>query len=287
MSASTTTMSTEPEAAVPTPSRAGRNLPAAIGVGVGLLAAVGASLFFRPEPFVLFAVVAVGAALWELAQAFRRRDIQIPLWPLWFGTAGILYSSFVAGAEALMVSFMLTVAGVVLWRVLDGSGTMSAVRDAAAGVFATAYLPFMAGFVMLMLAAPNGRRLVLIFILLAVANDFGGYVAGVLLGRHPLAPSVSPKKSWEGLIGSFALATAVGVVGVVYLLEGPWQLGLALGVVAPLTATLGDLAESMIKRDLDLKDMGSLLPGHGGVLDRLDSMLLTAPFVYVLFALSI
>jgi phosphatidate cytidylyltransferase len=145
----------------------------------------------------------------------------------------------------------------------------------------------MAGFVMLMLAAPDGRVRVLLFILLAVANDVGGYVAGVLFGRHPLAPSVSPKKSWEGLAGSFVLATAVGVVGAVVGLGASPLLGVALGVLAPLTATIGDLAESMIKRDLELKDMGSLLPGHGGILDRLDSMLLTAPFVYVLLALAV
>ncbi|MBD5788185.1 phosphatidate cytidylyltransferase [Cellulosimicrobium terreum] len=265
--------------------RAGRNLPVAIAVGVLLLLVVAASLAFRPEPFVLLAVVAVGAALWELRQAFARRDLHIPILPLLVGTAGILVSSYYSGPEALLVSFMLTVAGVVVWRVIDGSG-VAAVRDAAAGTFATAYLPFMAGFVMLLLAQDDGRVKVLLFILLAVANDVGGYVAGVLFGRHPLAPSVSPKKSWEGLGGSFVLATAVGVVGVVVGLGGSPLLGVALGVLAPLTATVGDLAESMIKRDLELKDMGSLLPGHGGILDRLDSMLLTAPFVYVLLTLA-
>jgi phosphatidate cytidylyltransferase len=266
--------------------KAGRNLPVAIAVGLGLLALVAASLAFRPEFFVLLATVAVGAALWELAQAFKRRELHLPLLPLLVGTVGILVSSFYSGPEALLVSFMLTVAGAVVWRVIDGSGT-AAVRDAAAATFAAAYLPFMAGFVMLMLAAPDGRVRVLIFILLAVANDVGGYVAGVLFGRHPLAPSVSPKKSWEGLAGSFVLATAVGVVGAVVGLGVSPLLGVALGVLAPLTATIGDLAESMIKRDLELKDMGSLLPGHGGILDRLDSMLLTAPFVYVLLALAV
>ena len=263
--------------------KAGRNLPVAIAVGLGLLALVAASLAFRPEFFVLLATVAVGAALWELAQAFKRRELHLPLL---VGTVGILVSSFYSGPEALLVSFMLTVAGAVVWRVIDGSGT-AAVRDAAAATFAAAYLPFMAGFVMLMLAAPDGRVRVLIFILLAVANDVGGYVAGVLFGRHPLAPSVSPKKSWEGLAGSFVLATAVGVVGAVMGLGASPLVGVALGILAPLTATVGDLAESMIKRDLELKDMGSLLPGHGGILDRLDSMLLTAPFVYVLLALAV
>lgn len=278
---------TEPASseAVPVASRGGRNLPVAIAVGVALLAAVGGSLYFRKELFIVFAILAIGAALWELSRAFARRDVQIPLLPLWVGTAGMLISTYTAGSEALMVSFILTVAGLVVWRVVDGGGT-GAVRDAAAGVFAAAYLPLMAGFVMLMLAADNGREQVLLFILLAVASDVGGYFAGVTFGRHPLAPTVSPKKSWEGLAGSFALALAVGIVGSVFVLDVNPAIGLTLGFLTPLTATLGDLAESMIKRDLELKDMGSLLPGHGGVLDRLDSMLLTAPFVYLLFSVA-
>lgn len=269
----------------PAPARGGRNLPVAIAVGLGLLAVVGGSLYFRKEVFIGLAILAIGAALWELARAFERRDVRIPLLPLWVGTAGMLVSTYTAGAEALMVSFILTVAGLVVWRVVDGGG-IGAVRDAAAGVFAAAYLPLMAGFVMLMLAADNGREQVLLFILLAVASDVGGFFAGVRFGKHPLAPSVSPKKSWEGLAGSFALALAVGLVGSVFVLQINPAIGLTLGFLTPLTATLGDLAESMIKRDLELKDMGSLLPGHGGVLDRLDSMLLTAPFVYLLFSVA-
>ena len=266
--------------------RAGRDLPIAIGVGLGLLAAVGASLYFRKEGFIAFAVLACGAALWELAQAFTRRGIQIPLLPLLVGTVGILVSSYTSGPEALLVAFMLTAGGVVVWRVLDGSGP-AALRDAAAATFATAYIPFMAGFVMLMLAQDDGAARVVLFVLLAVANDTGGYVAGVLTGRHPLAPSVSPKKSWEGLGGSLALAMAVGATGMVLAFDAsPW-IGLALGVAAVLTATLGDLAESLLKRDLSLKDMGTLLPGHGGVLDRLDSMLLTAPLIHLLLTVAL
>lgn len=270
---------------VPRTLRTGRNLPVAILVGVALLAAVGSSLYFRKEYFIGFAILAVGAALWELSRALGRRSVHIPILPLWVGTAGMLVSTYTAGSEALMVSFVLTVAGVVVWRVVDGGG-IAAVRDAAAGVFAAAYLPLMGGFVMLMLAADDGREQVLIFILLAVANDVGGYFAGVLFGRHPLAPSVSPKKSWEGLAGSFVLCLAVGLVGAVLVLEINPIVGLTLGFLTPLTATLGDLAESLIKRDLELKDMGSLLPGHGGVLDRLDSLLLTAPFVYLLLSVA-
>lgn len=264
----------------------GRDMPKAWAVAGVLLVAVAASLFIRPEAFVVFAVVAVGAALWELARALERRDIHLPLLPLWVGTAGILVSAYVSGLEALMVSFVLTVLGVVVWRALDGRGT-EAVRDATAGVFAAAYLPLMAGFAMLLLAQPDGAIRVCVFILLAVASDTGGFFAGVRFGRHPLAPSISPKKSWEGLAGSFLLAMLVGVVGGVVLLDEPLWVGLALGIATPVTATLGDLAESLIKRDVELKDMGTLLPGHGGVLDRIDSLLLTAPFVYLLLSVSV
>ena len=264
----------------PLPSRAGRNLPLATAVGLGLLGAVGASLLIRKEAFIGLALLACGAGLWELGQAMTRRGIHIPLLPLLVGTAGILVSSYTGGPEALLVAFMLTAGGVVVWRVLDGGG-QEALRDAASATFAAAYIPFMAGFVMLMLVEADGHRRVALFVLLAVANDVGGYAAGVLFGRHPLAPSVSPKKSWEGLAGSLLLACAVGAVGMGVAFDGRPVVGIALGVASVLTATLGDLAESLIKRDLELKDMGSLLPGHGGVLDRIDSLLLTAPLVYL------
>jgi phosphatidate cytidylyltransferase len=226
----------------------------------------------------------VGAGLWELTQAFARRGVHIPVLPLLVGDVGILVSAYVAGMEALFVAFVLTVGGIVVWRVLDGSGP-AAVRDATAGVFAAAYLPLMAGFVMLLLAAEDGAMRVALFILLCVANDTGGYVVGVLIGRHPLAPSVSPKKTWEGLLGSVVLASVVGVLGVHFLLEGDPAVGALLGVATVAVATLGDLGESMIKRDLELKDMGTLLPGHGGILDRIDSMLLAAPVVFLLLEL--
>jgi len=266
-------------AATRTP-RPGRDLPVAIVVGVAMLVAVVASLFIRKEAFAVVAVLAVSAGLWELAQAFTRRNIHLPLLPLLVGAIGILVSAYTAGPEALFVAFMLTVGGVVVWRVLDGSG-QSALRDATAGAFAAAYLPFLGGFVMLMLAEPDGAARVMLFILLCVASDVGGYTVGVLLGRHPLAPSVSPKKTWEGLAGSMVLACVVGVVGVQLAFDGEPLVGVILGLATVVTATLGDLAESMLKRDLELKDMGRLVPGHGGLLDRLDSLVLTAPAVYV------
>jgi len=261
-----------PELAAAPPSRAGRNLPVATAVGLGLLALVFGTLVWRKEAFLIFAVVAVCAALWELAQALTRRDLHVPLVPLLVGAVGILVSAYYAGAEAQLVSFMLTVGGVVIWRVVDGSGP-GALRDCVAGAFAAAYLPFLAGFVVLMLDAPQGGRRVLLFILLVVASDVGGYTAGVLLGRHPMAPRVSPKKTWEGFGGAAVAALIAGVLLSMFMLGLPWWTGLICGTVILLTATAGDLGESMVKRDLGIKDMSSWLPGHGGVLDRLDSIL--------------
>jgi len=265
-----------------TAGKAGRNLPVAAGVGVGLGALVLVSLFTRKELFVALAAVAIVLAVWELSTAFAARRLRVPLVPVLVGSVGILVSAFASGPEALLVAFGLTVLALVVWRVMDGVD--GAARDVAAGVFSATYVPFLAGFAMLMLAEPDGPRRIVVFILLVVASDVGGYAVGVLAGKHPMAPSVSPKKSWEGLGGSVAACLVAGVLSVVLLLDGPWWAGLLVGATAVLTATAGDLAESLLKRDLGIKDMGSLLPGHGGVMDRLDSLLPTAPVVYLLLA---
>jgi phosphatidate cytidylyltransferase len=266
-------------------SRAGRNLPQAIGIGVLLAALVVASLVIRKEAFVGVVSATAVIALWELSGAFTVKQINVPVVPLAVGSLGMLVSAFVAGEDGLLVSFALTAFGVLLWRVIDGAE--GAARDVAASVFAAAYIPFLAGFTILMLAAPDGAERVIVFFLVTVASDIGGYTAGVLFGKHPMAPTVSPKKSWEGFGGSALACVVVGVVGVLFLLHGPWWAGVAIGAAAVVTATLGDLSESLIKRDLGVKDMGNLLPGHGGMMDRIDSLLVTAPVVYVLLSLLV
>ncbi|GAA1623507.1 phosphatidate cytidylyltransferase [Georgenia ruanii] len=271
-----------PEKPLKPTGRAGRNLPAAIGVGVGLLVVVGLSLVL-PQIFVVLVVVACCGALWELARAVDQGGIRIPLLPLWVGAVGILVSAWTAGAEAMLVAFVLTGGGVFLWRVLDGGGR-AAVRDAAAGVFAAAYVPYLAGFAVLLLREEYGPYLVIVFILVTIGNDIGGYFAGVLFGKHPMAPSISPKKSWEGLAGSVLLSAALGTLLVALFPEGVWWHGTLLGVAVVGAATTGDLAESLLKRDLGLKDMGSLLPGHGGIMDRLDSLLVSAPVSYLILS---
>jgi phosphatidate cytidylyltransferase len=275
----------QPGVAPVRPSRAGRNLPAAIAVGVGLGGLVLASLLIRKEAFVAVVAMAVALSVWELTQAFAARRISVPLVPLLVGALGMVISAYTSGEEALLVAFTLTALALLLWRVLDGLD--GAVRDVAAGIFAAAYVPFLAGFVMLMLAADDGPQRIIVFILVTVASDVGGYAVGVLAGRHPLAPSVSPKKSWEGLGGSAAACVVAGVLSVTLLLDGPWWAGALVGLATVVTATVGDLSESLLKRDLGIKDMGSVLPGHGGMLDRIDSLLPTAPVAYLLLALLV
>jgi phosphatidate cytidylyltransferase len=147
------------------------------------------------------------------------------------------------------------------------------------------YLPFMAAFLMLSLAADNGPWRVLVFLLLTVSNDIGGYVVGIFLGKHPIAPQISPKKSWEGLAGSIALQSIVGILAFIYIFDAPWWQGLIAGLVMTIGATGGDFIESAIKRDLDVKDMGTTVPGHGGIMDRLDSLIPNAFASWVLFSI--
>lgn len=274
------------EAAPPIASRAGRNLPAAIATGVTLLAIVALSLAFNPVAFVGVAIVACLIGIWELARAFTARGLDVPVLPVWVGAIGILVNAWVLGASGMVIALVLTAATVFVWRVLDGGGP-GAVQDAAAGIFVATYIPFLAGFAVLMAHEHNGAALVATFILLVVGNDTGGYVVGVLFGKHPIAPSISPKKSWEGAVGSFLLTTAVAAVAMHLWMDIPLWWAPILGVFIVITATTGDFAESLLKRDLGIKDFGTILPGHGGMMDRLDSLLLTAPAAWLVFSVGV
>ena len=263
-------------------SRAGRNLPAAIGVGLALAAVVIATLYVEKVAFVGLVLLAVTLAVSELANAFHAGRVRLPLVPVLVGGWAVIVSAYAGGSEAMLVALMLTVLATLLWRLPENP--RGYVRDVTAGVFAAMYVPFLAGFAALLVRADDGADRVVVFILLTVLSDVGGYAAGVLFGRHPMAPHVSPKKSWEGFAGSGLFSAVGGAAALPLLLDaGPWQ-GALLGLAVMTVATLGDLGESMIKRDLGIKDMGSLLPGHGGLMDRLDSLLLAAPVTYVLLA---
>ena len=255
---------------LPATGRAGRNLPAAIGVAILLVAVVLGSLVFYKVIFVGVAVLAVCGALWELAAAFGAYVATAGACVLW---------SFMDQAEA-ETGTVLEQAGHDIPRTeAHDEVRRSRSSAAAASVFAATYLPFLAGFAILLLVQDHGVGKVMMLIALPAANDTGGWLAGITFGRHPLAPSVSPKKSWEGLMGSLIAAVATGA-GCVWAIGGPWWAGAALGACTVIVSTLGDLGESLLKRDLGLKDMGTLLPGHGGIMDRLDSILVAAPLVY-------
>jgi phosphatidate cytidylyltransferase len=274
-----------PMQAVPPPerrTRAGRNLPAAIGVGLALGAVVLLSLYLWKPAFVGVVVVAIVLAAWELTNAFGSGQIRVPVVPLAVGAAAIIVSAYAGGSEAMVVALALTVFAMMLWR--SPENPRGYVRDVTAATFAALYLPFLAGFAVLLLRPDDGPNRVVVFIVLTVLSDVGGYVAGVLFGKHPMAPTVSPKKSWEGFAGSALFCAVGGAVLLPTLLDGEaWQ-GVVCGLAVMVTATLGDLGESMIKRDLGIKDMGSLLPGHGGIMDRLDSLLPAAPVTFLLLS---
>jgi phosphatidate cytidylyltransferase len=269
--------------APPAKSRAGRNLPAAIASGVALAVIVILSLFVVKWLFVVVVIAALLIAVNELVNAFAQSDIKLARSPLYAATVIIPAIAYVWGTTALLVGTGVAILVILIWRIRRGYEGY--VRDVTASAFVVTYLPLMAGFLMLTLSADNGAKRVVVFILLTVCNDIGGYAAGVLFGKHPIAPQISPKKSWEGFAGSVLLQAVVGVVTFVYLLDAPWWQGLIAGLVMTITATAGDFAESAIKRDLGVKDMGTFLPGHGGMMDRLDSLVPNAFTSWALFTL--
>ena len=265
--------------------RTGRNLPAAIGVGVVLGGLVVLTLLTVKATFLLYMGIAIVIALAELTSALAKRDINIPVIPVAAGGAAVITCTYWLGSREALAALGLTVVAIFAWRLAGGA--TGYVKDTTAGIFALAYLPFLASFVAAMLVPADGARRVLSFIIVTICSDIGGYFAGIALGRHKMAPLISPKKTWEGFAGSAGACLIAGWLTVTLLLHGHWWQGLLTGAAVVLAATTGDLVESMIKRDLDIKDMGTVLPGHGGVLERLDSLLVAAPVVWLLLYLFI
>lgn len=289
-----------PEAATavrgPRTPKAGRDLPAAITVGVTLLVLVLGSLLFYPVAFVVLATAFACVGVWEVTRAIGGKGIKAPLTPVMLGALAMPVSAYFAGAEGLLFALAASAGATLLWRSLDSEP--GAVKSILAGVFSLLWIPFLLSFVFLMLRSERGPTTgltldlgdinagvvqVMIMLLLVVANDTFGYLVGVLFGKHPMAPKISPKKSWEGFAGSLGGATLVAIPATVFLLDLDWWVGLVLAIGMVLAGTGGDFAESMVKRELGVKDMSNLLPGHGGVMDRLDSILFAAPVAYAIF----
>lgn len=276
---------------VPAPGygRAGRDLRKAVASAIVLLAAIAASLVFWKAAFMLIVAAAVVVAVWELHRGLMAKEIDIPEQPLMLGGVVMVVVAYVWGTDALVTATAVSALVIMLWllrRGIDGY-----VMNATASVFTLVYVPFLGSFVALMLAEGGrggggldneGVEGIITFVLVTIASDIGGYIAGVLFGKHPMAPVISPKKSWEGFAGSAVFCVVVGWALVVYLLGGDWWVGVVLGLIAVVMATLGDLCESVIKRDLGIKDMSQVIPGHGGLMDRLDSLLATIAPIWLL-----
>lgn len=263
--------------------KAGRNLPMAIAVALVLGLVVLVSVIFVKELFILVGVGLVGFALYELSSALRFAGRDVPRLPLLVGGTAVVPIAYFFGGQGLWLGVCATAVVVSLWRAVElavrpqtRTGFRAFVADIAAGVFCLAYVVVLGSFAVLLLSMPNGQWWLLAFLIVTVVVDTGALVSGVLLGRHKLAPRISPGKTWEGFIGAFILALVAGVLLALFMISQPWWFGLIFGGLIAIASSVGDLMESLIKRDLKIKDISTILPGHGGFLDRLDSVLPSA-----------
>ena len=259
--------------------RAGRKLFPSIAVSLSLVALVWFALAYRREIFAVVVAVAVLLGIREIVRAFNASGIYISSAGLMIAALALSYATWNGGVAGLAVATAIAIP-VLLIQLLT-RGPEGFVASATATTFSLLYLPFLAGFLILLGRTSTGLERVMTFVVLVGCNDTFGYIVGVLIVKHPLVPKISPKKSWEGLIGSLVFTTAGGILSFTYILEMQWWIGAVVGLMIVFTATCGDLIESAMKRDLALKEMGSLLPGHGGMLDRLDSVLISAPALWL------
>lgn len=272
-------------------AKAGRNLVLATIIGLALGLAMVFSLIVVKELFVLFCAVIVAFTVFELVKAFRRAGRAVDIWPAIAGSVAIVGSAYFfdpAGRWAVLVGVVVFIsAGRLVAQMAhpDPRRVLDVVRDLAAAVFVQVYVPVLASFAIILLRQPEGQWWTLAFLIIVIAVDIGAYASGINFGKHPMAPLISPKKTWEGFAGAALTAVIAAVLLSIFMLNNTWWVGVILGLAILGSATMGDLTESLIKRDLGIKDMSSWLPGHGGFLDRLDSMLPSAPIALVVFLL--
>jgi len=271
--------------------RTGRDLILAILIGLAIGVVLLLSLIIWKPVFLALALAAVVLGVFEFTRALQAAGRRMDLVPQLFGAAALILSGWFFALWLHWIVLCSVIVIVVVWRLLaqmathDGRRVGQVWEDVVTGVLAQLYVPFLASLCIVLLAHDRGEWWVLAFIIIAVAADTGAYVTGLTLGRHPMAPRISPKKTWEGFAGAVVFALVAGVLLASFMLGLEWWTGLLIGAVILLTATVGDLGESMIKRDLGIKDMSSWLPGHGGVLDRLDSILPSAGGALALYYL--
>lgn len=266
--------------------KAGRNLFLAVLSGLVFAAAFVVTLFTIKWAFIGLVVALVTVAIVELASAFRVGGRRVPRIGAALGGLIIVGGAAFLGAQGMLLGLFAASALLVVWRLLEGLvpawevPPKTLVRDIFSGLFVLVYVAFLASLTILLVQAPNGEWWVFALVLVVVSVDVGAYAAGVTLGKHKMTPKISPNKTWEGFAGAAFSAVLAGVLISLFALDQPWWVGVLLGVVVLLTATGGDLTESLIKRNLGVKDMSSWIPGHGGFLDRLDSLLPSAVGVY-------
>jgi phosphatidate cytidylyltransferase len=273
---------------VPKSSRAGRNLPAAIAVGAALGGILIVILLFAPRLWLVVLALAIPIATHEVTRRLREAGYTIPIAPLLLGGQATLWLTWPYGTGGALGGFAGTVVVCMIWR-LVGQGLseqpVNYLRDISATVFLATWVPLFASFGGLLIYPSDGAGRVFCLMLTVAFSDIGGYAAGVLFGKHLMVPAISPKKSWEGLVGSVLFGIAASVLTVAFLLHKPAWVGVPLGLMLVITGTLGDLVESQVKRDLGIKDMGTLLPGHGGLMDRIDGMLPSAVATWIVLTL--
>lgn len=281
----------------PTP-KAGRNLPAAVVVGLAMLFAVLGGLLLLPLAFVAVTTTFAIFGVWEIYRALEANGTRMPIIPVMTGTVAMPFAAYLGGIESLLFAMLLSSVAVLLWRSIESAA--GSANSIFAGVFTLGWVPFFISFAVLPLHAaggatplglwpggtvPHGAWQVAVMLLLVVSNDTFGYLVGASLGKHPMAPKISPKKSWEGFAGSIGGAMLIGILACLFVLDQPWWVGVVLAVGLVAASTAGDLAESMVKRELGIKDMSSILPGHGGVMDRLDSIVFASPAAFIMYGL--
>jgi phosphatidate cytidylyltransferase len=267
-------------------ARTGRNLFAAIGIGVTLGALLIVSLFVWKPLFIVFGGLLVGFATFELASALRFAGRNVPRVASTVVGLAILPFAFFWHVPGLWIALIAAVLLITLYRLVEllrrshRTGTREVLLDVGAGAFVQVYVAFSAGFYLVLTGSERGEWWTFAALIIVVFTDVGAYASGLRFGKHKLAPLISPGKTWEGFAGSLVVAIVFGAVLAPLMLEQPWWIGAILGLVLALVGTAGDLTESLIKRDLGIKDISTWLPGHGGFLDRLDSILPSAAVAY-------
>ena len=277
----------KPDAVTASP-RGGRDLPVAIGVGLGLAVAFVGSLLIHPLLFLTFVVINVGIALTELGVAFSRTKAMPPTIVALVALPVMLYGAYLAGSDAVLAAlFVALVAGFLVVMLTGRRG--HAVSRMAALTLMLLWVNLGASAVGLLLQREDGHWYVMAVTALTVTHDIGAYAFGRNFGRRRMAPKISPKKSWEGFAGAVLATVLMAVLVTVRFVPGiTIPVALALAVATVIAATTGDLAESVVKRDLGVKDLGTIFPGHGGVMDRIDALLISLPaahFTLLLFGI--